>query len=202
MRSNKLCVKNKKADMGMGTLIIFIAMILVAAVAASVLIATTAKLQNKALDTGKLTTQEVGTGLQATSLTAEDGRDQTLEQFYQTIKLSAGSGPIRFTDVLLTFGLNDRVSDYIYHSSIDCANLSSFNESSKGYGVEYNINGTSHKKGYLVKGDVANICFSSPRAVIEGEKIKSTIIPKVGSVLVVETYTPDLLVTYRAKLFP
>jgi len=88
-------MKNKKAEMGMGTLIIFIAMILVAAIASSVLISTTGSLQNKALSTGKMTTQEVGTSITAVELYGEDGTNQTLYYFFETLKLAAGSDPLR-----------------------------------------------------------------------------------------------------------
>jgi len=82
----------KKAEMGMGTLIIFIAMILVAAVAASVLISTTGTLQNKALATGKATTYQVGTSLEALELYGEDAYTfNDLEYMYQTVRLSSGS---------------------------------------------------------------------------------------------------------------
>ena len=84
--------KNKKAEMGMGTLILFIAMILVAAVAAGVLISTTGSLQNKALATGKATTAQVGTAMEAVEVFAEDASSSNnLEDFYETIRLTSGS---------------------------------------------------------------------------------------------------------------
>ena len=103
---------NKKAEMGMGTLIIFIAMILVAAIAASVLISTTGSLQNKALSTGKMTTQEVGTALNAIEIFAENGSTQSVEYWFETIKLSSGSDPLRLSDVLLTMRTQDIKADY------------------------------------------------------------------------------------------
>lgn len=198
-------MRNKKADMGMGTLIIFIAMILVAAVAASVLIATTTKLQNKALDTGKLTTQEVGTGLTAIEVYGENGSNQDLEYWYETIKLSAGSEPIRFSDVLITMSLNDNASDYTYNGVYDCSDDSTIAAptSSKGnFGVAYQIQGTNYKNAYLNKGDVVKLCFQSPRPVNESEDIKISLVPKVGSILVIETTTPDLMVDQRVSIFP
>ena len=89
---------NKKAEMGMGTLIIFIAMVLVAAVAAAVLISTTGSLQNKALATGKDTQKEIGTSLNVLQLYAEDGSDQDIEEFTEVVKLNAGSEAIRCSE--------------------------------------------------------------------------------------------------------
>lgn len=86
----------RKGEMAMGTLIIFIAMILIAAVAASVLIITTDSLQTKALETGRATRQEVGTNLQIIEIWGEDGSSgNQLEYLAVTVKLAAGSDPDR-----------------------------------------------------------------------------------------------------------
>ncbi len=192
---------SKKGEMGMGTLIIFIAMVLVAAVAAAVLISTTGTLQNKALATGKATATEVGTSLNVIQLYGEDGSNQNIEDFYQVIKLNAGSDPVRFSDLLLTMSLNDQTADFSYSTSVDCSNTSTMTAGGD-YGIEYSINGSNHKEGYLVKGDVAKLCYKAPRSVNESETIKISLIPKVGTSNVIDSDLPDLMVDKRIEVFP
>ncbi|AGB04282.1 archaeal flagellin-like protein [Aciduliprofundum sp. MAR08-339] len=64
----KKVYRREKGEMGVGTLIIFIAMIIVAAVAATVLIQTAYMLQQQAMETGDVAIQDVATGFKVITI--------------------------------------------------------------------------------------------------------------------------------------
>jgi flagellin-like protein len=193
--------ENKRGNMGMGTLIIFIAMIIVAAIAASVLISTTTSLQNKALETGTATKDEVGTSLTVLQVFGEDGTTGELENITVTTKLKAGSEPIRFGDLLISLGLDNASEDYNYNESLSNFSQALSNDAD-GFFVEYSIEGSNFQDGFLSTGDVAKIKFAAPRAVGESENFNLDIIPKVGLKSSVETQTPTLILNEREPIFP
>jgi len=98
-------VRNNKAQVGIGTLIIFIAMILVAAVAAGVLLKTSGSLQQKATVTGEQAQKEVSTNIKVTNVvgytnSSDDGHIRAL---ILTCQLASGSGDVKYDDIVLTY---------------------------------------------------------------------------------------------------
>ena len=85
-------IKDSKGLMGVGTLIVFIAVILVAAVAATVLISVSSSLQQKSLDTGSQAEEGVATGAEVISVMGTDGATgHDLEKFEIYARLQSGS---------------------------------------------------------------------------------------------------------------
>jgi flagellin-like protein len=105
---------SKKAEMGVGTLIIFIAMLLVAAVAAGVLIQTAGVLQEKSLTTGQQAKAQISTNARVIEVSASNGQDGALTDFQEIIKLSPGSDPIKLDQIIFTFNTDDRTSTLKY----------------------------------------------------------------------------------------
>ena len=108
---------NKKAEMGVGTLIVFIAMLLVAAVAAGVLIQTAGSLQEKSLSTGKQTRTQISTNARVIEVSASDGRNGNLTEFQEIVKLAPGSDPIKLDQIIFTFNTPDRTSTLKYRGT-------------------------------------------------------------------------------------
>jgi flagellin-like protein len=104
----------KKAEMGVGTLIIFIAMLLVAAVAAGVLIQTVGSLQEKSLQTGIQARAQISSNAETVEVSATDGRDTTVNYFQQLMKLSPGSDPIKLSEVTISFNTQDKTATLVY----------------------------------------------------------------------------------------
>jgi flagellin-like protein len=195
----------RKAEIGIGTLIIFIAMILVAAIAAGVLIQTAGSLQNKALMTGERTKTQISTAISPTMIYAEDGTDGSVDDFFVTVKLAPGSDQIDLTQMLVSLSLKDKKADLVYVAGL-CNNYTGYSTNSgKGSGnftVQYLINGTENSVGKLVTGDVIKLCMKSPRAVSSDEDVKVGLVPKTGTSNMIEFLTPDVVSVKRLLLYP
>jgi len=93
---------DEKAMVGIGTLIIFIAMTLVAAIAASILVQTAETLQQRAYAVGKQTIREVSSGMKVIDQTGYTNTNRTKLQYLAlSVKLRAGSYDIDLTETLL-----------------------------------------------------------------------------------------------------
>jgi flagellin-like protein len=98
----------ERAQFGLSTLIILIAIIVTAAVAAGVIIYTTSALQSKALQTGAQAQQRITTGMQPTQVFGYQYDPSTgqlnnylqeITVFAPVVTLMPGSGPINLEDV-------------------------------------------------------------------------------------------------------
>lgn len=182
----------------MGTLIIFIAMVLIAAVAAGVLLTTTSNLQAKALETGKAVKTEAGTHLQVMQIFGDDASiANDLDNIYVIVKLAAGSDSIRLQDMLVSLGLNNANGEYSYKAGTAC-----LGGLATDYEVEYMMNSSSHADGYLVQGDIAKICLIAPRGIKEAEQYRIQITPRAGASAVVVSTTPDAMSKHTEYIFP
>jgi len=84
---------NERAQVGIGTLIVFIAMVLVAAIAAGVLINTAGFLQSSAQESGEQAAQEVTNRLQVVNSIGQVDGD-VVDTVEITVKKSPGAGNI------------------------------------------------------------------------------------------------------------
>ena len=114
--------EDSKAESGIGVLIIFIALVLVAAVAASVLIHTAGILQQKADATGTSTENQVSSGLVINSIYGYDLANPPesggAEYVAIMIQDNAGGSAINLGNVSLTLSVNGDTALLVYNTSL------------------------------------------------------------------------------------
>jgi len=105
--------ENEQAEMGVGTLIVFIAMIIVAAVAATVLITTAFEMQQQAEKTGEIAIMDVATGFKIVNIAGDRSNgaidDSIINILQVKVGLLAGSPDINVSDVIIE--LSDGTTD-------------------------------------------------------------------------------------------
>jgi flagellin FlaB len=101
MRNIKRILKEDDlGDMGIGAMIVFIAMVLVAGIAASVLIQTANRLEIQAMKTGQDTTRQVSTGLAIQDIEGQ-AAGGVITEMTITVRERAGSGDIDLSQTVI-----------------------------------------------------------------------------------------------------
>jgi len=193
----------RRAEMGVGTLIIFIAMILVAAIAAAVVLQTAGSLQQQALSTGQQSRQQIATSAVFVEVSAIDGASASVDNFSIIMKLAAGSNPMKLSDVLMSLDTFNTTTTFIYDNSTDPddADVDVANENGTFTG-EYLQQGPNFRAGNMQRGDVLRLHMISPRAIGEDEHVRINFIPKIGTQTGTSFITPDVISERRMYLYP
>ena len=94
---------SERGMIGIGTLIVFIAMVIVAAVAAGVLINTSGKLQEQARATGQETIRQVSSGVKVMAIKGRSNSSRTIENLEMVVSLRAGSQGIDLSKAVIQY---------------------------------------------------------------------------------------------------
>ncbi|VVB55084.1 Flagellin A2 [uncultured archaeon] len=188
---------NDTADVGIGTLIVFIAMVLVAAVAAAVLIQTSGILQQKAQQTGKEAATEVTSNLNIVSIIGNVNTGTSkIANFTVAIQLSAGGQNIDFQSVVVRYIDSGKTDTMNYSSS----NTSSLDSTMFNY-TEERFTGTANK--VLQVGDLGIITIKPTNGLGLREKGLIEIVPESGTMVMREIIAPATWGTKNyVQLFP
>lgn len=113
--------RSDRGEVGVGTLIIFIAMVLVAAVAAAVIIGTSGSLQQRAQATGKEATAEVSSNMNVVGMYGQRNTTSTnIWNLHVYMTLSAGSVPVDLNQTIVRYG--DGSADFLNFKHNDFPN--------------------------------------------------------------------------------
>ncbi|MEM4258252.1 MAG: flagellin [Candidatus Thermoplasmatota archaeon] len=163
--------ENDIGDVGIGAMIVFIAMVLVAGIAASVLIQTSGKLETQAMSTGQQTIAEVATGIAVEKVSGKNEGSKIVRLAIE-IRPRAGTKDVDLSTVVVEI------------SDSQTKNL--FTYSPTYFTVTANINGDSFKAasypvnnntvfGVIVLEDADESCSASNPVINTGDHVILTV---------------------------
>ncbi|MCE5296661.1 MAG: hypothetical protein LLG16_06105 [Euryarchaeota archaeon] len=188
---------DKRAEMGVGTMIIFIAMVLVAAVAASVLISTANDVREQAQDTGSQAIDNVATGFICYDVVGTASvTDGTLTSVDVYLRLQSGSPSINMENVLIS--VNDGNQNLLYNNT-GTSPLYTAGQVVAVSGADW----TADAVKMVGQGDMIKISIDLNELTNDVENsqyVQITITPAYGQATLVTFYTPEVFTTAMVDL--
>ena len=206
-----MIIDNDRGQVGIGTLIVFIAMVLVAAIAAGVLINTAGLLQTQAEATGEESAEQVSDRIQIQSATwnvttkATDA-DAEVDAFNLTLTKSPGAGDIQLDNVSYQIVTGDSVeTGVLSDAEIDIGNITSatndnvITDRADRYEVRFNLNNNKDGSGTAENNILGDGSSADAGQGLEGgESVQITLTTAPGASTVEELRVPASLVDRNA----
>ena len=206
-------VADKNAAIGIGSLIIFIAMILVAGLAASVIIQTMNSLEQQVMQTGQEVMKDISSGLKVAFVSGYNN-DSIIDQLAIIIRTTAGSDEIDLNytyislsntskQVILNYS-NSIFSDNVSNGLFDTLNSSLLTSTNYGIMIIRDIDNSCTINNPIINSDDMVVllvnttqCFSgiAPRTEVYGN-----IVPENGISGVISFTTPSLYINKIIEL--
>jgi len=190
--------KDKRGEIGIGTMIVFIAMVLVAAVAASVLISTANQVREQAQATGDQAINNVASGFIVQDVVAQVNQTDraTVDNITIYIRLAAGSPAINLDNVVLTLVSGDLNMFLAYG---DAASATAYSASREVNIADFQWSDGSHVVG---QGDMIKITITDGGALGIGlnQDGEVKIMPAYGQVTMIVFKTGEAFPTEYISL--
>lgn len=104
---------NERGQVGIGTLIVFIAMVLVAAIAAGVLINTVGFLQTQSEQTGTESTEQVADNLQVITTAGNVSGNDVINEIRIGVQPVGGAGDVNLAELTLQYVSDDQFANIV-----------------------------------------------------------------------------------------
>lgn len=175
----------KQAQVGIGTLIVFIAVVLLATVASGVMLKTSGMLQQRAMITQEQSVKEVATNIRVTEVIGYSQDAANITAIGLAVELASGSEALRYEDILLN-----------YHSGNVYIPAIFYEKSENNYTVAFIRNATDNY--ILERGETAQLWFNlsaNPNAVPlkPAREFTMTVIPLGGQAALVIKIVPNTI---------
>ena len=195
---------DNRGMMGVGLLIIMIAILILVALTAQMLLTHGQSLQQHALLTSNEVQEGVTAGIDVTTIMGQDASssDSTpgqIEYLEIVLRLRAGSDSVAFNRTVLLFDYEDDNSLLNYGGMVGEAGIP---PNQTHYVVQYISQGPNYRDDYITRGDIVKVKCNLTTPVEEREKIVMTILHQRGITNRLDFATPTVMNKQKIMLYP